>query len=150
VVHRCLSSIVVVPGRLLSPRSFVVFVVVQPWCTHNPPNEQLLISVGVGALLIVMSLSMSSSFIVVVVHLRCCSSSSLSPVVIVPRCCHPHPGCLLSSSPSSSFVILIPSSSPSLSFVVVVHPRCSSSLFVLVVPVLIIVPPAVHPTSSCS
>jgi hypothetical protein len=44
VCRPSLSSLVIccfpVVCRLSSPWSFVVFVVVRPWCTHNPPDEQ--------------------------------------------------------------------------------------------------------------
>jgi hypothetical protein len=129
--------------RLSSPRSFVVFVVIRPWCTHNPPDEQLLVSVGVGALSIVVVIHVivvprcCRSLLSFVVIIRCRRSLSLSsmslssPVLIVrprpcprPRLC-PRP-CLRHSS--SSFVVLVP----------------------VLVPILVIVPPAVHPTSSCS
>jgi hypothetical protein len=165
ICHPSLSSSVVchspVVCHLSSPRSFVVFVVVRPWCTHNPPDEQLLVSMGVGALSIVVVIHVvvvprccCRSLLSFVVVVRCCcpllllSMLLLSPVVVVRCCCCPRP------HPCPCPVLVVCPCCLSLLFVLVVCPCCLSLLFVLIVPVLvpvlIIVPPAVHPTSSCS
>jgi hypothetical protein len=168
VVHRRLSSIVVVPGCL----SFVVpsvvcclrrhTALVHPQSTRRAVARQR----GGGCSVDRHRRPPSLSFVIVVRHCRS-SLSFVVHVVVVPRC----------RPPLSSFVlVLVPVLVPVLIPVLVVHcrhslssfvvvvvvhvvvvPRCRppSSSFVLVivpvlVPVLVIVPPAVHPTSSCS
>jgi hypothetical protein len=118
VVHCCLSSIIVV---------------LRPWCTCNPPNEQFLVSVGGGCSVIHgcrPRCRHSSSFIVIVRCHHPCSLSLSLFVVVVPVCCH----CSLSSfvvvchccpCSSSSFVIVICHRRSS------IHPHHSSSTIVL-------------------
>jgi hypothetical protein len=49
-----------------------------PWCTHHPPNEQLLVSVGVGAPL---------NAVIVVIVLSFPFPSPRSPSSVVGHCC---------------------------------------------------------------
>jgi hypothetical protein len=133
VVHCCC------PQSFVIPWSFVVC------CPLGHLSSSL--SYGPGAPTIHPMSSFSSAWGWVLCQSLSSSMSLLSPVVVV--CCH---HLLLSFVVIVIHVVLVPhlhrsSSSSSLSS----SPSSSpSSSFVLNIPVLIIVPPAVHPTSSCS
>jgi hypothetical protein len=144
VVHRHLSSIVVVPSHLLFPGrlSFVVPSVVchlrRRTALVHPQSTRRAVARQRGGGCSVDRHHRPC-------HCRCPHRSSSSPVLIVilsfvlvvrPRRPHPHPRPHHHRSSLSSHH----------------HPRpcCLSLLFVLIVPVLVIVPPTVHPTSSCS
>jgi hypothetical protein len=143
VVHRCMSSIIVVPSHLSFPHrlsSVVPSVVrhrrctalVHPQCTRRAVAHQR----GGGCS----------------VDRRHCPRHhcSLFVVVIPVRC---HRPCSLSSSPSSSFIVRRRHSRRRHSSFVVVrpsipipHPPVGCSSLSVVHP---LIPPTVHPTSSC-
>jgi hypothetical protein len=103
VLCHCCVVVVIMLSLLLSPLSPLY----SPWCTHHPPNEQLLISVGVGALL---------NTVVIVVHSSpsppppLCPPSSVvhCPSPVVPPMTHPMGNGLLGAG--AVVVVVVPPS----------------------------------------
>jgi hypothetical protein len=130
VVHHCLSSIVIFPSCLLFPGhlSFVVPLASSSLYSPGAPTIHLMSScLSVWGWVLCWSLSMSSSFIDIIVHVTGHSSSSSPSSSFVIVCCHPCHHHL--SSFDGLSLSSIPIVHPSLLFIahpLVVH-HCPSS-----------------------